>query len=166
METLLNKIREESGAEARRSAAELTRLRTSLQAESLHRHRLESEALAARGKIGEAERAAASALGRVQQRLRTPVLALVQSIGRVLEQELSPEQRQFVEGVLANAAMVQTSLHDLGSGLNARRQNASAVPAAGAEESVTASPVPGNGGNAHHPGFGRVAPTAEMPKQP
>jgi hypothetical protein len=129
LENELSQVRVEAEAEARRSSAELARVRASLQVETLHRHRVESEALQSRTRLGEAERAGNASAVRFQQRMRAPVSTLVQSVGRLLDQELSPAQRELAESVLANAALVQTSLQDLGSGLSARRPSATSTPA-------------------------------------
>jgi chromosome segregation ATPase len=144
LQSELQKAKESNQAEAREHAVELARLRSTVQAETLQRRRAESEAVQARCGTVEAERASNAALTKFQQRVRTPVSTLMQDVGRLLESELAPEQRELAEGVLANAALVQTNLQDLSTSLAVRRK---ATPASNA----TPPALPSRGGSPAKP---------------
>jgi chromosome segregation ATPase len=111
LEGLLAEVQRQLEKESTESKVELSRLRAALELGELQRKRLEGDLLRSRDIAKNAEHGHGITLDNLRRELRQPVEDLRQSACRLLESQVTDEQKRVVETVLEKALFLQVSLN-------------------------------------------------------
>ena len=112
IEEQLEQTQHQLQEQARQNAAELARLQSSLELETIERRKQESQSLQSRYASLDASRLGRAFVNSFRTHLRPSADQLLQATRRLLELPLEDQHKKLVEDALENALLLQTSMQD------------------------------------------------------
>lgn len=115
LEEALQETQRESQRQTDSNAAELSKLKSAMQVEQLHRKGLEAQTAQSRFTSLDSSRVGTAMVNNFRERLRQPIDKLMQSARRLLDAPLDEENKKLVESLLECALLLQTSVRESGT---------------------------------------------------